>query len=80
MKKIIIYSFMAIFNFVVNFLIYNYSFNAQATPFLHESQRVESGLMMFNTTVPAYAFTAIVITIIFYVLSGRLGDNKHKNA
>lgn len=54
-------------NFIVNFWIYNYSFNVQATPYLHEEQRVESGLLMLKTTLPAYLISSIALTLIVYV-------------
>jgi hypothetical protein len=67
LKIFIIYSSLAIANFVVNFAIYNYSFNKQATPYLHEEQRVESGLMMLKTTIPAYLISAMLLTFVFYL-------------
>ena len=69
MKKILIYSSLAILNFFINFIIYNWSFNIQATPYLHESQRVDSGLIMLKTTIPAYALAALVFTVIFYFIA-----------
>lgn len=69
MKKLIIYSCLALFNFVINFIIYNYSFNTQAVPYLHEEQRLDSGLLMLQTTLPAYIVSAIVITIMFYFIA-----------
>ncbi len=74
-KVLLIYVFLAIVSFIVNFLIYNYSFNIQATPFLHEEQRVDSGLMMLKTTLPAYLVSSIVITILFYLISKKLYRN-----
>lgn len=59
--------FLIFLNFITNFWIYNYSFNIQATPFLHEEQRVESGLLMLKTTIPAYIISAIVFAFIFYI-------------
>ena len=49
MKKLVTYVFLGLSNAIINFLIYNYSFNAQATPFLSEEQRVESGLLMLRS-------------------------------
>lgn len=69
MKTFITYSFLALVNFVINFGIYNYSFNTQATPFLHEEQRLDSGLLMLKTTLPAYIVSAIVIAMIFYFIT-----------
>jgi len=69
MKTFIIYSSLALINSIVNFLIYNYSFNMQATPFLHEEQRLDSGLLMLKTTLPAYIIFAIIITLVFYYVA-----------
>jgi heme/copper-type cytochrome/quinol oxidase subunit 2 len=66
MKTFLIYLTLAIASFVVNLLIYNYSFNLQATPFLLEEQRVDSGLLMLKTTLPAYFVSSVVVTIMFY--------------
>ena len=68
MKNIVLYALVACVNFVINFLIYNYSFNQQATPYLHEEQRVESAIAMLSTTVPAYVVSAIVFTVSLYLL------------
>ncbi len=72
MKALLIYVILAVVNFIVNFVIYNYSFNLQATPFLHEEQRVDSGLLMLKTTLPAYFVSSIVITIMFYFVAKTL--------
>lgn len=69
MKKIFIYGLMSVVSFVVNFLIYNYSFNMQATPYLHESQRVDSGMLMLKTTLPAYLLASVSITLLFYFVA-----------
>jgi hypothetical protein len=66
MKTFLIYLTLAIASFVVNLLIYNYSFNLQATPFLLEEQRVDSGLLMLKPTLPAYFVSSVVVTIMFY--------------
>lgn len=69
LKIFFTYTSLAIANFVVNFAIYNYSFNEQATPYLHEEQRLEIGLLMLETTLPAYLISAIVITFAFYFIA-----------
>ena len=69
MKKILGYSIMGFVSFAVNFGIYNYSFNIQATPFLHEAQRVDSGLLMLKTSLPAYLVSSILFTLLFYLIS-----------
>lgn len=71
MKDIVIYSLMTVVIFVVNFAIFNYSFNMQATPFLHEEQRVDSALLMLKTTVPAYAVASVLITGAFYFVAEK---------
>lgn len=72
MKKFIIYVGLACINFIVNFYIYNSSFNSQATPFLTEEQRVDSALLMLQQTVPAYAVSTIAITLLFYFVSKKV--------
>ena len=69
MKTFLIYASLAVVNFIINFMIYNFSFNKQATPYLHEEQRVDSGLLMLETTLPAYIVAAIVLTITFYFVA-----------
>ena len=69
MKKFFIYAALCLVSFVVNFAIFNYSFNDQATPFLHEEQRVESALLMLKTTLPAYGISALVLTVLFYFVA-----------
>jgi len=69
MKTFFIYALLAFLNFAINFTIYNYSFNKQATPYLHEEQRVDSGLLMLKTTLPAYVVSAIVLTVLFYLVA-----------
>jgi len=75
MKTFLIYTFLATLNFVINFLIYNYSFNFQATPYLPEEQRVDSGLLMLETTVPAYIVSAITMSVIFYFIAKRRNNH-----
>ena len=75
MKTFLIYASLAVVNFIINFMIYNFSFNKQATPYLHEEQRVDSGLLMLETTVPAYIVAAIVLTIMFYFVAKRRSNS-----
>lgn len=74
MKTLIIYISLAVVTFVLNFAIYNFSFNLQATPFLHEEQRVDSGLLMLKTTFPAYLVSSVVIALLFYIVNKRLNS------
>ncbi len=69
MRALLIYIGLGVLSLVINFMIYIYSFNAQATPFLHEEQRVESAILMFKTTLPLYVVSAVVITILFYAVA-----------
>ncbi|MBU1567643.1 MAG: hypothetical protein KJ630_18705 [Proteobacteria bacterium] len=71
MKTFLVYTFLAFLNFVINFAIYNYSFNNQATPFLHEEQRVDSALLMLKTTLPAYIISSIFLTVLFYLVANE---------
>lgn len=77
MKKVLIYSALAMLSFVTNFLIYNVSFNIQATPYMSEEQRLDSGILMLKTTLPAFLMASVVITILFWYVNrskaGRTG-------
>ncbi len=72
MKSFFTYFVMSIVMFVINFTIFNRSFNMQATPFLHEEQRVDSAMMMLKTTIPAYAIASIIVTVLFYFIAKKL--------
>ena len=72
MKKYVIYFSLATLNFVMNFLIYNYSFVTQATPYLHEEQRVESAVAMFEVTVPAFIVSSCFMALLFYFAAKKL--------
>ncbi len=69
MKIFLTYGILALVNFIINFIIYNWSFNLQATPFLHEEQRLDSSLLMLKTTIPAYIAAAIITAVIFYFVA-----------
>ena len=71
MKTFIKYASLSILNFVVNFSIYNFSFNQQATPYLYEEQKVDSGLLMLKTTLPAYVIATIAMTLLFYIIAKK---------
>jgi hypothetical protein len=71
MKTLLIYSLLTALNFMLSFFIYNYSFNVQATPYLSEEQRLDSGLLMLATTLPAYLATAIILSVIFYFVAKK---------
>ncbi|GAB1623755.1 hypothetical protein AAOGI_38050 [Agarivorans albus] len=71
MKTALIYTVVAIFNAITNLAIFNYSFVAQATPFLHEEQRVDSAMLSLQTTLPAYIASAIITALIFYWVARR---------
>jgi hypothetical protein len=71
-KTFLAYGFLALLSFIANFAIYNYSFIKQATPYLHEEQRVDSGVLMLKTTLPAYVVSAIVFAVLFYLVGKYL--------
>lgn len=71
MKTFLIYSSLTALNFMLSFFIYNYSFNVQATPYLSEEQRLDSGLLMFSTTLSAYLIAAILISLVYYYVAKK---------
>jgi len=75
MKTFLIYSSLITLNFVISFFIYNYSFNVQATPFLSEEQRLDSGLLMLATTLPAYLVASIILSIMFYCVAKKYASH-----
>lgn len=72
MKNFLIYTVLGIVSLAVNFAIFNYSFNKQAIPFLPEEQRVESALLMLETTLPAYGISSFLLTAIFYLVAKNI--------
>ncbi|HBN89347.1 MAG: hypothetical protein ACI832_000713 [Rheinheimera aquimaris] len=76
MKTFLVYTGLTLLNFAVCFFIFNYSFNQQATPFLVEEQRVESGLLMLQTTLPAYLLWSIIVSLVFYWISRKLKSHR----
>jgi len=76
MKTALIYIALSILSFIVNFGIYNYSFITQATPFMTEEHRVDSGLIMLKTTLPAYIISSIILSYIFYLVATKLRAKK----
>ncbi len=69
MKAALVYGAIAIFSFVINFLIYNVSFNIQATPYMSEAQRLDSGILMLKTTLPAFLLASVIISILFWYVN-----------
>jgi hypothetical protein len=71
MKKLLACIVLMLLSFVLNFSIYNYSFNKQATPFISEEQRMDSVLLMMKTTIPAYAMSSIIVVLLGYWLAAK---------
>lgn len=65
-KTVAIYGLVAIVKFIINFCVYNYSFLRQATPFLHEEQRVDSALIKLHTTIQCFFTVAVIFT--FFIM------------
>lgn len=51
-------------NFSANFLIFTYSYNRLATPYLNEEQRVDNAGYIMSWTIGMYFLAAILIGII----------------
>lgn len=71
MKPFLIYTLVTAMNLTLSFLIYIYSFNTQATPYLTEDQRMDSALSMFSTTLSAYLVAAIFISLIYFFVAKK---------
>lgn len=60
MKTLLFRAGASLIVFVVNFLIYNISFNFQAKPYLSEEQRLDGAILMLKTTAPAFLIFSIL--------------------
>jgi hypothetical protein len=78
MKNFGICSSFILLSFLINFAIYNLSFNVQAAIYLSEEQRLESGLLMLKSTVPAFFIASVIIIVVFYFVFKKA--NKNVNA
>ena len=67
-NKLLIISLLVLFNFTANFLLFTYSYNKLATPFLHEEQRVENADFIMSTTAGLFALEALLLGAIFYLV------------
>ena len=77
MKTFITYSFLALASFTINFAIYNISMSFQARVYMSEWQKMESGLLMIKTTIPAFFIASIIFAVIFYWVSKKFNKNKY---
>ena len=77
-KLVFVYGTLVLTNFIANFLIYNYSFNVQATPYLNEEQRVESSMIMLKTTVPGFLTSSVVFSLVVFLVVNSLLRNSVK--
>ncbi len=75
-KVALIYALLTAVVFFINFGIYNYSFNIQATPFLSEEQRVDSGLHMLKVTLPLYMLASVLTTMVFHYVMGKFNCDR----
>ncbi len=66
MKTLMVYFSLSLLSFAINFLIFNFSFNTQATPYMSEDQRIDSAMLMLKTTVPAFLLASVFIAVLFW--------------
>lgn len=66
MKTFMVYFSLSLLSFAINFLIFNFSFNTQATPYMSEDQRIDSAMLMLKTTVPAFLLASVFMAVLFW--------------
>ncbi len=77
MKNIVLTSAISLISFVINFLIFTYSYNKLATPYLNEEQRVENADFIMSNTLLLFVTSAVIIGIMFYLfIKNKASQNK----
>ena len=59
---------MILFSFISNFLVFVYSYNKLATPYIHEEQRVENADFIMTISISMFASVSLVMGIIIYFI------------
>ena len=70
-KTLIVVFFSILLNFIMNFLIFTYSYNKLATPYLNEEQRVDNAGFIMSGTLSMYLVSAILVGILTFIVSKR---------
>jgi len=65
---------MVLVSFISNFLVFVYSYNRLATPFINEEQRVENADFIMTVSISMFACAALIIGAITYFIL-----KKHNN-
>jgi ABC-type antimicrobial peptide transport system permease subunit len=60
-----------VFSLLSNFLLFTVSYNKLATPFLHESQRVENADVIMKMILPGYALISTISVLLCFFLSRK---------
>lgn len=63
--------FLALSNFVLNFLVFTYSYNKLATPFLNEEQRVENADYIMSVSLSMFAIVATITGVAIFFISRK---------
>lgn len=74
MKKVILSLSVLLFSAILNFGLFSVAYNRLATPYLHESQRVDNAELIMFYVLPAYLALAIVSYTITYILIKKLQE------
>jgi hypothetical protein len=67
LKASLIAIFVVLVNFLINFLIFTYSYNKLATPYLNEEQRVENVGYIMTGTLGMYLLSAVLVGVVFFI-------------
>ena len=75
MRKTISLIALILFNFIVNYYIYYWSFEVQVGTLITDEQAFDIGMLMLKTTLPAFAVSSVVIVLLVSMVSVRRNKN-----
>lgn len=67
-NKMLVIAVLVLINFAANFMVFTYNYNKLATPFLNEEQRVENADFIMSMTIAMFAFEALVLGLLFFLV------------
>ncbi|CCN73830.1 hypothetical protein VIBNISFn118_960005 [Vibrio nigripulchritudo SFn118] len=68
MKKTITISVLILFNLIVNYFIYYWSFEMQVGSIISDEQAFDIGMLMLKTTLPAFFVSSIFIVLLTEII------------
>lgn len=72
MKKLLSLVGVILISTVLNFGLFTAAYNKLATPYLHESQRVDNAELIMFIVLPAFILFAFISTLLTYFLARKI--------